>query len=81
VVRNLGLVLDGSIIQVLGEIFVSFLAEFDFVLDGSPFVDGCSGFGITIGVNRSSGRGRCRRFFGFETLNLLSGLLDVLFHN
>jgi hypothetical protein len=80
-VRKLCLVLKSSFLEVLGEILVGFLAEFDFVLDGSSFVDGCSCFGITVCVDGSSRCGRCGGFFSFETLDFLFGLVDVLFHS
>ena len=79
-VTRLCLVLKSSVLEVLSEILVGFLAEFDFVLDGASFVGGCGGFGITIGVDGSGGCGRRGGFFSVKTLDFLLGLLDVLFH-
>jgi hypothetical protein len=33
------LVLDGSFLEILSEVFIGFLAHLDFIFDGSAFVD------------------------------------------
>jgi hypothetical protein len=58
-VRDLCLVLNGSVLEVLGEVFISVLSKLNFIFDGSSLADGCGGFAVAIGVDRCGGCCRC----------------------